>query len=116
MNQSTDVPSRFKPGDLVWANYRPKRHGKCTIWLAVVCQNFGSNDDQYTKLEERVYMGGFTRYYHVQSIGHSFEEAWLPQFELNMIKHELYTNRRQIGMCCFMTFWSEVMAFRVMAF
>ena len=33
-------------------------------------------------------MGGFTRYYHVQSIGSSFEEAWLPQFELNMIKHE----------------------------
>ena len=88
MNPSSDVPSRFKPGDLVWANYRPKRHGKCTIWLAVVCPNFGSKDDKYTKLEERVYMGGFTRYYHVQSIGSSFEEAWLPQFELNMIKHE----------------------------
>ena len=72
------TPPRFNVGDLVWTRW----HGT-TIWLGVICPDFGSND-QYTKV-----VGSLMRhYYHVQCLGKRFEQAWISEYQLNLIKHE----------------------------
>ena len=78
-NVDQDVtPPRFNVGDLVWTRW----HGT-TIWLGVICPDFGSND-QYTKV-----VGSLMRhYYHVQCLGKRFEQAWISEYQLNLIKHE----------------------------
>ena len=81
-----EIPSRFNSGDLVWTRW----HGTdSTISLAVICPDFGSND-QYTLIRGSIFSNFGSckgRYYHVQRLGQSFEQEWLPEYQLNIMKH-----------------------------
>ena len=71
------TPPCFNLGDLVWAR---TRFHSTTFWLGVICPHFGPND-QYTFVAETR-----RRYYHVQRLGQSFEQAWLPEHQLNIME------------------------------
>ena len=71
------TPPCFNLGDLVWAR---TRFHSTTFWLGVICPYFGPND-QYTFVTETR-----RRYYHVQCLGQSFEQAWLPEHQLNLME------------------------------
>ena len=88
VDQDAIPPPRFKLGDLVWAYYRPKG-GDTTVWLSVICPDFGSNDG-YTKVEELKCFtpSKYTRHYHVQRIDLNFEQAWILEYQLNLIKRD----------------------------
>ena len=85
------TPPCFNLGDLVWAR---TRFHSTTFWLGVICPHFGPND-QYTFVAETR-----RRYYHVQRLGQSFEQAWLPEDQLTIMEHDNVTDMaRSIDDC-----------------
>ena len=82
------TPSPFKLGDLVLAKLKTKGlfGGGEIIWLSVICPDFGTSD-KYTE-EKDLLFAGFTRFYHVQRLGCKFEQAWIPDYQLEIIKHD----------------------------
>ena len=81
-DQDVTAP-RIKVGDLIWSRWH-----ETNIWLGVICPDYGSND-QHTKAVKSGVFGSLTRrYYHVQCLGLRFEQAWISEYQLNLIKHE----------------------------
>ena len=78
----------FKLGDLVLARLKTKGlfGGGEIIWLSVICPDFGTSD-KYT-VEKDLLFAGLTRFYHVQRLGCKFERAWIPDYQLEIIKHD----------------------------
>ena len=79
-------PPCFNLGDLV------RRRWQNTIWLAVICPDFGSNG-QYTKVEKvhstSTLFGSLSyRYYHVQRLGQRFDQAWVSEIDLDIIRND----------------------------